>query len=112
LSTSPTSNVPHYMVEFRIEKQDTTAFGQVVLGMNFAMCVSYNNTGTGGGVQTWPPSANINNPNTWGYVPYSMSASDTPVPETVTVSMVLALSTVAVLAGSICLRKKSSLPKF
>jgi hypothetical protein len=109
LATSPTSSTPHYMVELRIDKQDTTAFGITVLGMNFAMSVSYNDTRAGGnGVQSWPPSANANNPDTWGYVPYSMD----PVPESLSLSLVFALSTIAVIAGTICLRKKIVMPKF
>jgi hypothetical protein len=101
LATSPTSSTPHYMVELRVDKQDTTAFGITVLGMNFAMSVAYNDTHTGGGVQAWPPTAVATNPDTWGYVPYSMD----PVPESIGIGVIIALSSVAVIAGSFGVRK-------
>lgn len=103
LATSPTSTTPHYMVEAKVDKQDTTAFGIVVLGMNFAMKLSYSDAATGGnGVQSWPPAASSDNPDTWGYVPYSMD----PVPESLSLAVVLSLSTVAIVSGVILSRKR------
>jgi hypothetical protein len=105
LATSPTSSTPHYMVEAKIDKQDTAAFGITVLGMNFAMKLNYTDAGTSTS-QSWPPAPASNDvPNSWGYVPYSMD----PVPESLNVGVVLALSSVAVIAGVIIVRKPKAL---
>jgi hypothetical protein len=111
LATSPTSAVPHYMVEVRVDKQDTTAFGIVVLGMNFAMRVAYNDThaSLAGVVQSWPPAPSTDtNTDTWGYVPYSSEA----VPENFSVIIAVTLSSIAVVAGSVLMRKHSKQAKY
>jgi hypothetical protein len=105
LATSPTSSTPHYMVEAKVDKQDTTAFGAVIIGMNFAMRIAYYDASTGT-TQAWPPApATADNPDSWGYVPYSMEA----VPESLTLGLVLALSSFAVVAGAVLVRKPKAL---
>ncbi len=103
LDTSPTNSTPHYMVEVKVDKQDTTAFGITVLGMNFAMRISYSDAAAGGnGVQTWPPASTSNSPDGWGYVPYSMDA----VPESLSLGVILSLSTIAIISGAVLLNKR------
>ncbi len=105
LATSPTSSTPHYMVEVKIDKQSTDPFSITVLGMNFAMRLSYTDAATSN-VQSWPPAPASNDvPDGWGYVPYSMD----PVPESLNVGVVLALSSAAVIAGVIIVRKPKAL---
>jgi hypothetical protein len=105
LATSPTSSTPHYMVEAKIDKQDITAFGASIIGMNFAMRIAYTDASTST-TQAWPPApATADNPDGWGYVPYSMDA----VPESLTLGLVLALSSVAVVAGVVLIKKPKAL---
>jgi hypothetical protein len=97
LTASPTRASPHYVYEIYFSKQ------AVGIPAQFAMRVAVNDAHDGGsGLQAWPPtSANI--PNEWGDIPYS---SD-PIPEGLSVVVVIALSSVAVIAGSVLLRKRS-----
>jgi hypothetical protein len=105
LATSPTSSTPHYMVEVKIDKQDTTAFGASIIGMNFAMRIAYTDASTGT-TQAWPPTpATADSPDSWGYVPYSMDA----VPESLSIAVILALSSFAVVAGAVLIRKPKTL---
>lgn len=105
LSASPMSSTPHYILEMHIDKTNTAGLGIVPMGYNWAQYIAYYDAHAGGyGLQSWPPSpASDTNPNSWGYVPYSMEA----VPESLSVAIVIALSSVAVIAGSVLLRKRS-----
>jgi len=88
------------------DKTDTS-FGQTIVGYDWASYVAYYDAHAGGyGLQAWPPNGNDSNPNSWGYVPYVMAA----VPETLNIGLVAALSTIAVVAGSVIFSKRT-LPK-
>ena len=103
LSASPTDSTPHYIWEMYFDKTDTT-FGQTIVGYDWASYVAYYDAHAGGnGLQQWPPNGNDSNPNSWGYVPYVMAA----VPETPNIGMVVVLSTVAIVAGSVIFSKPS-----
>jgi hypothetical protein len=108
------SSSPHYILELRINKQDTS-MGTNILGYNFAIRVAYNDARPGGnGLQAWPPSpASANNPNSWGYVTYSSSANSTPdpTPESLSIVAVLSLSSVAVIAGVVLLHKRQKITR-
>jgi hypothetical protein len=105
IGTSPTSSTPHYMVEVKIDKQDSTAFGIAVIGQQFGMRLAYTDASTST-TQAWPPApATADNPDSWGYVPYSMDA----VPESLTLGLVLALSSVAVVAGVVLIKKPKTI---
>lgn len=105
LATSPTSSTPHYMVEAKVDKQDTTAFGAVIIGMEFGMRIAYTDASTGT-TQAWPPApATADNPDGWGYVPYSME----PVPESLSTVIILALSSFAVVAGAVLIKKPKTI---
>jgi hypothetical protein len=110
LATSPTSTTPHYMVEMTVDKQETATFGISIIGINYAMRVSYNDTHTGTGtVQAWPPSpATDDIPDGWGYMPADLSGS---VPESFSIIIIVALSSIAIVAGSVLLRKHTKIAK-
>jgi hypothetical protein len=105
LSASPMSSTPHYIWEMSIDKTNTEGLGITPMGYNWAQYIAYYDAHAGGaGLQAWPPTpASDTNPDSWGYVPYS---SD-PVPESLSIVLVIALSSVAVIAGSVLLRKRS-----
>jgi hypothetical protein len=111
LATSPTSTTPHYMVEMVVDKQDTATFGISIIGINYAMRVSYNDTHTGTGtVQAWPPSpASDDIPDGWGYMPADISGGT--VPESFSIVIIVALSSIAIVAGSVLLRKHTKIAK-
>lgn len=105
LSASPMSSTPHYIWEMHIDKTNTAGLGITPMGYNWAQYIAYYDAHAGGaGLQSWPPApATDTNPNSWGYVPYSMDA----VPEGLSIVLVVALSSVAVIAGSVLLRKRA-----
>jgi hypothetical protein len=111
LATSPTSTTPHYMVEMTVDKQDTATFGISIIGINYAMRVSYNDTNTGSGtVQAWPPSpATDDIPDGWGYMPADISGGT--VPEGFSIVIIVALSSIAIVTGSVLLRKHAKTAK-
>ncbi len=107
LSSSPKIADPHYILELRIEKT-SNALGTVVMGYNWASYYAYNDANEGGyGLQSWPPApASPDVPNSWGYIPYVMSANPSPdVPEGIGIGAVIILSSAAVIAGAVLLRK-------
>jgi hypothetical protein len=113
LSTSPKISAAHYIIEMTIEKTST----DLPLGQRYALRIAYNDAHAGGnGLQAWPPApAAVNVPDGWGYIDYTSGANPTPdvAPESLTIGLVLALSTVAVIGGSVLIRKKplANLPK-
>jgi hypothetical protein len=103
LSSSPQISAPHYILEFYFDKTDTS-FGQTIVGYDWASYVAYYDAHAGGnGLQSWPPApANDTDPDSWGYVPYQYAA----IPETPNIGIVIALSSVAVVAGSVIFSKR------
>jgi len=97
---SPTTTFPHYTLEMQIDKTFTTP----ELGMR----VAYYDAHAGGyGLQAWPPtSADV--PSNWGDIPYDMN----PIPESLNLGFIIALSSVAIIAGSVILQKRSKIAKF
>jgi|WetSurMetagenome_2_1015567.scaffolds.fasta_scaffold89164_2 hypothetical protein len=106
---------PHYILEMLLHKQDISMINIPVVGRNFAMRVAYNDAHSGGyGLQAWPPTSDRNIPNSWGYVPYSSSATTPadPTPENLdgTVGIVvITLLSVAVIAGAVHLHKRQKI---
>ncbi|MCW4002835.1 MAG: hypothetical protein NWE95_02855 [Candidatus Bathyarchaeota archaeon] len=97
LASSPTIATNHYIYEIRFEKQ------AVGVPAQFAMRVAVNDARAGGsGLQAWPPTS-PDVPNQWGDVPYSTD----PIPESLNMAVLIAVSSVAVIAGSVLLRKRS-----
>ncbi len=104
LSSSPRISVAHYILELSVNKQST----DLPLGERFALRFAYNDAHTGGnGLQAWPPATNRDVPNGWGYMDYQMAVNPNPdVPEAFGIGVVLALSSVAIVAGAVLLRKR------
>jgi hypothetical protein len=105
LSSSPMYSTPHYIWEMHIDKTNTAGLGIVPMGYNWAQYLAYYDAHAGGyGLQSWPPSpATDTNPNSWGYVPYDMNAA----PEGLSIALVIALSSIAVVAGSVIFSKRT-----
>ena len=108
---TPKIGTPHYVLEMQIDKTDTTAFGMVIMGYNWAQYVSYYDAHAGGyGLQSWPPApASPDVPDGWGYIVYEFGANPTPdVPEGIGLVVMLAVSSVAA-AGAVLLRKRTKI---
>jgi hypothetical protein len=106
LGASPKIAANHYVLEMSINKQST----DMPLNMRWALRVAYNDAATGGnGLQVWPPSTTDTNPGGWGYIDYASEANPSPdvIPEGIGLVAVIALSSIAVIAGSVLLRKRS-----
>jgi hypothetical protein len=105
LSTSPVYSTPHYILEVHIIKTDPAGSQTGIMGAEFWMRVAVNDAHSGGyGLQAWPPTSR-DTPSSYGDIPYSSSA----VPESLNISLIMVLSAVAVAAGSVILKKRSSI---
>jgi hypothetical protein len=102
INTSFSSGPAHRIYELRYEKM---AVG-IGATPNIRVAV-YDAGNAAAGVRAWPLGASANNPNEWGLCPYSMD----PVPEGFNFGILVMLSSVAVVAGAICIRKRA-VPKF
>ena len=109
LSASPMYATPHYIWEMHIDKTNTAGLGIVAMGYNWASYVAYYDAHSGGyGLQSWPPSPALDtNPNSWGYVPYIFEAA----PEGFSIGILVVLSSTAVIASAVLIRKRSEITK-
>ena len=103
LSASPISSTPHQVYETRIDKAASPINAIPPIGIRVAF---YDASNTAAGEQAWPPNSisSINNPSQWGSI--SGYVGDGPVPESLSVAVAIALSSVAVIVGSVYLRKR------
>jgi len=98
-ATSPTTAAAHYALEFQFDKSSTTP--------EIGLYIAYYDAHAGGyGLQAWPAANAKNAAANWGDIPYSMDA----IPEGFNVGIILALTSVAVIAGAVLIRKHN-LPK-
>jgi hypothetical protein len=93
-------NIPHWTTEVKLEKIANGA-GQ----NNHIMVAFYDASNAAAGVQVWPPSATANNPNSWGL---NDAGAFEAIPESLGIGTIMALASVAIVVGFVCLRK---LPK-
>jgi hypothetical protein len=93
-------NIPHWTTEVRIDKSGNG--GQM---NNYIMVAFYDASNAAQGVQVWPPSATVNNPNSWGLNDASALSA---IPESLGIGTIMVLAAVAMFVGFVCLRK---LPK-
>ena len=102
LSDSPLNDTTHWILELQFTKTE----GQFQLGQppNGLRIAFYDASNPDAGVQSWPPDSSVEVPDEWGVIPYY---SDTPIPEGLTFGVMAVLSSVALLAGSYHLRKRS-----
>jgi hypothetical protein len=106
LGASPKIAADHYVLEMLIAKQST----DMPLNMQWALRVAYFDAHDGGsGLQVWPPATTDTNPGGWGYIDYLSEPNPDPdvIPEGIGLVAVIALSSVAIIAGSMLLRKRS-----
>jgi hypothetical protein len=99
-ATSPTTAAAHYALEFQFDK---TTLTQPEIGLYIAY---YDAHAGGYGLQAWPSATTKNAAAGWGDIPYDMN----PIPEGFNVGILLALTSVAVIAGAVLIRKHN-LPK-
>jgi len=98
LIATPTSSTPHYVLEMRITKTSTP----LALGQEFGMRLAFYDAHTGGaGLQAWPPTS-PNVPNDWGDIPYT---SEVYTPDNLSIALVIALSSIAVIVSAVGLKK-------
>jgi hypothetical protein len=105
ISESPYNSTAHWILELQFDKQlNNMLLGQPPNGLRIA--VYDENTDT---LESWPPESDVDNPDSWGVVAdYSSTPySDQPIPEGLTFGVMAALSSIALLAGSHYLRKRS-----
>jgi hypothetical protein len=103
VNTSFSSGGAHRIYELYYEKMALGVGAEPAARIAF-----YDASNTAAGINAWPTAASANVPNAWGDVPYSMDA----VPEGFNVGILLALTSVAVIAGAVLVRKRITLPKF
>jgi len=97
ISESPTSSTPHWIAEFTILKTS----GNIILSEIFGLRVAvYDESNSEAGVQAWPPT-DQDVPNGWGVQNYTME----PIPEALTIGVMVLLSSVSVLVGYHYFRK-------
>jgi hypothetical protein len=96
ISTSPTSSTPHWICEIMIDK---VSFG---IGADYWLRIAVNDaSNSAAGVRAWPPTSR-DVPNDWGDIPYSSETT----PEGISSGIIVLLSSVAMLAGFVTLRKR------
>jgi len=104
---TPKIGTPHYVLEFAIDKTDTS-LGTVIMGYNWGQYIAYYDAHDGGdGLQTWPPApASADVPDSWGYIVYEFAANPLPdIPEGIGIVALLVASSVAA-SGVVLLRKR------
>lgn len=105
LSESPLNSTPHWIVELQFDKQiNAMTLGQPPNGLRIAVYDESTDT-----LAAWPPESDVNDPDSWGVIAdYSQTPySDEPIPEGLTFGVMAALSSIALIAGSQYLRKRS-----
>jgi hypothetical protein len=101
LSDSPTESTPHWILEFQILKNT----GTVLLSMYWNLRVAvYDASNPDAGVLAWPPDSDPDVPDTWGMEDFAME----PIPEGLSFGVLVLLSSVAVVAATVVLRKRKN----
>jgi len=103
IDTSMWSSTPHWILEI-VDSSKTAGTVQVPTapptGMRVAAFDASNNT-----LAAWAPNSSANVPDEWGLI---SGFSETPIPEGLTIGVMVLLSSFSVLVGSHCFRKRSS----
>lgn len=90
LSASPTSDTPHWIMEFQIDKADKQITMEDVWNFYLELFDKSNND-----IFAWPPSADELTPDDWGIENYNPE----PIPEGLTFAVMALLTTVSMLVG-------------
>lgn len=105
LSASLNGSTPHWILEFEILKNAGSNLLDMIWGVRVAMYDASDGT-----LLVWPPDAERDVPDDWGTNGYE--PSELWVPEGFSIGAVLLLSSVAVIVGFYCLRKRSRTDKY
>jgi len=97
IAASPASATPHRIIEVWIMKQ-----GVLAQGLSNNAMLSYTDAGAGKTFM-WPPESSVDSPDTYGMGETLLGAD--PIPEGLTVGVMLSLSAVAVLVSTRYFRK-------
>jgi hypothetical protein len=98
IAASPASATPHWIIEIYLNKA-----GAFAMGMNNNMRMAAYDASTGQTVM-WPPYSNANQPDTYGTGTTDFTM--VPIPEGLTIGIMLSLSTIAVIVSSRHFRKQ------
>jgi hypothetical protein len=109
-TATPLSSTPHWCYELIVEKMGWS------IGQNYNLLVAtYDAGNAGAGIQAWPLASTDTNPNNFGGV---LGGAATPdgfiqnnnIPEGFGLGIIVALTTIAAIAGSFYFRKHSKAP--
>jgi hypothetical protein len=105
IAASPTSATPHWIIEMKFGKDGTSIPG---MGIDTAVRVAaYDASNPSQGVLTWPPTANRDVPNDYGLDDADITGGT--IPEGLTIGVMVALSSVAVVVSARYFRKQPKL---
>jgi len=102
ISDSPLESNPHWILEFTFIKTVAMIPNPPPTGLRVAV---YDANNSVAGVQDWAPDSDVNVPNEWGLI---SGFSEDPIPEGLTIGVMVLLSSVSVLIASHYFRKRSS----
>jgi hypothetical protein len=104
LTTSPMNSANHYLLEVKVDKGALGAWGANAPphGVRVAM---YDASNQSQGWVAWPPTS-ADNPSRWGII---ATYTGDPLPESLSIGVVVLLSSVAMLVGAFCFRKRSKI---
>lgn len=106
LSSSPLNSTSHWVFEMQVYRAgifDVSSSGYAP-GVSVAV---YDANNSAAGVQAWPPNS-VNNPNNWALETGTMNN----IPESLSIIAVVLLSSVAIVAGAVLLRKQPKTEKY
>jgi hypothetical protein len=101
ISDSPTDSTPHWIIEFTILKTAGTVLMDPAWVFRLAV---YDESNSEAGVRAWPEGSDVDVPDEWGVQNYS---SD-PIPEGLSFGVLVLLSSAAVIAATVVLRKRKN----
>lgn len=99
LSSSPLNSTPHWVVEMKVYRSGIfdVSGSTYAPGINVAV---YDASNSAAGIQSWPPGS-VDIPSDWG-----LETGSTEAPESLTIVIVITLSSVAIIASVVFLRKQ------
>ncbi len=100
ISDSPLDSTPHWILEFTFNKLTAMIPSAPPTGLRVAV---YDASNSAAGVQDWAPGSNVNVPDEWGLI---STFSEEPIPEGLTIGVMVLLSSVSVLVCYHFLRKR------
>jgi hypothetical protein len=106
IAASPTSATPHWIIELKFDK--TGAIAGTAFQSHVRLAVYDANTGK---TLMWPPMSQKDVPSSWGLNDYSSFAGQS-IPEGLTIGVMVALSSVAVIVSTRYFRKQTKIKRY